>query len=266
MDEIRRVALVTGAAGGIGEATAERLLNKGMSVAIADIQEELGRATTDKLSKYGECCFFPCDLANDADTERLVPAVVDHFGRLDVLINNAGIPNRSPIDKVTYEEYDEMFAVHLKAVFFLSQAAAEHMKKQRWGRMVNISSPRAILPDVVHPLYGICKSAVRTLTEFFAVGLSRWNIHVNAISPAMIYTPMTEHYRNEEFAVLANTLTPAGCTQELSAVIDVIDFLVSDESSSINGQTLEADIGMRFVNMLNLYQYEKLGFPKSLED
>ncbi|MEG0751846.1 MAG: SDR family oxidoreductase [Oscillospiraceae bacterium] len=266
MDKIKRVALVTGAAGGIGKETAENFLKSGMRVAIADIQNELGLACVKELSEFGECEFFHCDLTSDTQMEALVPDVVKRFGRLDVLVNNAGIPNRSPIGSVTHEEYDKMFAVHLKAAFFLSQAAAEHMKSERWGRIVNVSSPRAILPDVVHPVYGICKAAVRSMTEFFAFGLSRWNIRVNAISPAMIYTPMTEHYRHDEVSRITDSLTPSGCYQNLSSVIDVIAFLISDASASITGQTLETEAGMRYVNMFNLGQYEKMQFPKTWEE
>lgn len=265
MKEIKRVAIVTGAAGGIGKEIAERLVRSGMSVAIADIQEELGRKTAEEFSQLGVCEFFPCDLTDAMSTDALVPEVVERFGRVDVLVNNAGIPNRTPIGSVSREEYDRMFSVHLKSAFFLSQSAAGYMKEQRWGRIINISSPRAILPDVEHPIYGICKAAVRTMTEYFAFALSRWNIRVNAISPALVFTPMTEHYRHDAAAAQGNVLTPSGCYQEISAIVDAICFLIADASSSITGQTLECDMGMRFVNMLNLGQYEKMGFPQSNE-
>lgn len=262
----RKVALVTGAAGGIGKGIAEKFLKEGLAVAIADIQDELGKETCQELSAYGECRFYHIDLLNMEEVKALVPKVAQEMGSVDVLVNNAGIPNRSPIDRVTEEEYDRMFGVHLKSGFFLAQAAVEYMKEKRWGRIVNVSSPRAVNPDVTHPLYGMCKAAVRSMTEYFAVGFSRWNIRTNAISPALIYTPMTEHYRNEPGHEASLRNFPSGAYQSVEDLANLVWFLVSDESLSVNGMTVEADMGLRFVNGLSLNQYTKYGHPLSYKE
>ena len=258
-----KVALITGAAGGIGKGAAEKLLKMGMTVAIADIQDELGKETEKELSEYGTCKFFHVDLTKMDEVEALIPAVVEEFGSVDVLINNAGIPNRLRIGEIKEADYDKMFAVHLKSGFFLSQAAAPYMKAKRWGRIINVSSPRAILPDLEHPLYGICKAAVRSMTEYFSMALARWNIRVNAISPGFIFTPMTEHYRHEPSLKFTLKEVAAGAYMELEDLAEVIWFLISDESLPINGQTLETDMGVHFTSLLTFGQYEKNGHPTS---
>ncbi|MBQ9827995.1 MAG: SDR family oxidoreductase [Lachnospiraceae bacterium] len=263
MDIRGKVALITGAAGGIGKGAAEKCLEMGMKVAIADIQEELGQKTCEELSKLGECRFYYIDLRNMDEVKALVPKVVEDFGTIDVLINNAGVPNRLPVEDVTLQAYEDMFAIHVRSGFFLSQAVGPIMKEKRWGRIINLSSPRGIQPDLIHPLYGMCKAAVRSMTEYFAMAYARWNIRVNAVSPACIYTPMTEHYRGTEGHAKAMKQLPAGEYMEIPDLSNVIWFLISDDSLPVNGTTIEADMGVHLTSLLSFGQFEKQGHPTS---
>src|SRR5258708_21164578 len=187
-----RVAIVTGGAQGIGEATAHVLNEKGASVAIADINMDLAEKVAQSIqAKGGKATAFRCDVGKPAECEQLVKDVVQAFGRLDILVNNAGICPRIPILDMTEEWFDRMININLKSVFFLTRAAAEAMKPQKWGRVVNISSTAGRICGLFNAtVYSATKGGILAMTKSMAREYAPFNILINSIAPGGVDTPM----------------------------------------------------------------------------
>jgi glucose 1-dehydrogenase len=247
-----RVAVVTGAAQGIGLAIAERFAREGAKVAIGDINAEKGRAAADKLASGGaKVVFQDGDIGYREHAEALVARAAAEFGRVDILVNNAGITHNADFLDVTEEDFDRVLRTNLKSAFFCGQAAARKMVKQgEGGAIINMASVNAILAIPNQVPYAISKGGMNQLTRVMAIGLAWHRIRVNAIGPGTILTELSRSsvLHNEEATRTVLSRTPIGRFGEADEVASVALFLASDDASYVTGQTIYPDGGRLALN------------------
>lgn len=245
-----KVALVTGAARGMGKAHAMALAERGAQVIVTDIDLALCEEVVAEINKDGaekEAAAFKMDVADKQDVERVFDEVVSTCGRLDILVNNAGIYQSKPVLDITEEEWERMIAIDLTGAFWCAQRAAKEMAKNNWGRIINIASISSGGVGVgvagsVH--YTAAKGGIIGMTEALAVDLAEKGILVNAIAPGAIDTPMAAQSKmtDEQLQGLLQSvpLKRIGKPEEVAAAVV---FLASEEASYITGATLNVDGG-----------------------
>jgi glucose 1-dehydrogenase len=249
-----KIAIVTGAATGIGYAIAERLVRERVKVVVADVDVALGEKAVEALRRTGEASFVRTDVSRRLDVHNLIAATVDTYGDIDILVNNAGIVHGAPFLEVTEEDFDRVLAINLKGSFLAGQAVARFMVDKiknggSAGSIINMSSINAIygLPD--QGAYSISKGGVSQLTKVMAVSLASYGIRVNAIGPGSINTAMLAAVNNDPAGrqrVLSRT--PMGRVGEPSEIASIAVFLASEEASYITGETIYADGGRLALN------------------
>lgn len=236
-----KVSVVTGGAGGIGRQIALTLAKEGSKVAILDFKQEEGKKTAQEV----EGKFFYCDLRGIENIEASFGEILQHFGSIDILVNCAGVANRTPIENITEEEWDLLNNVNLKAAFFTSKEVCKIMTQQSMGgRILNVSSVRAYQSDGKHTIYDVTKAGLLAMTRSFAVAYAKNNIKVNAICPGYVLTPMTEHNldRKDWYEWICDRI-PVGRLTDMQEVANTVLFLVSDEALGITGQNVVVDGG-----------------------
>jgi len=238
-----RVALVTGAAAGIGAATARRLAREGAGVALNDLRADgLEAVAADVRAAGAKALVLPGDVTKKADCERMVAEVTRQLGRLDILINNAGINRDAMAAKMTEDQWDAVLAVNLKGTFLCAQAALPGMRERGWGRVVNTSSIGS-LGNIGQANYAASKAGVIGLTKTLALEYAKYGVTVNAVAPGPVMTAMLagvpDHIKERIIAQV-----PVGRIASPDEIAGVHAFLVSDEAAFITGQVLFVDGGM----------------------
>lgn len=250
-----KVAIVTGAAQGIGRACAERLAREGAKVMLADIDDAAGEETAKSISPSGEDAQFVfCDVGERLDSRNAVAATLEAFGSVDILINNAGIVAAADFLDFEEEDFDRVLRVNLKGAFLMGQSVARQMVKQieegrAPGSIVNMSSINAVVTIANQVAYCASKGGINQLTKVMALSLAPHGIRVNAIGPGSIMTPMLASVADDETAqrtILSRT--PLGRMGEPHEIAAVAAFLASDEAGYVTGQTIYADGGRLGLN------------------
>jgi 3-oxoacyl-[acyl-carrier protein] reductase len=231
------VAIVTGGAQGIGLSIAEKFHTNGATVVVADLDGDAARAAATGLGD--KAIGLPCDVADEASVEALVDGVVDQFGRLDVLVNNAGITRDGMMHKLTLAEFRQVIDVHLQGTWLCSRAALTHMRsRDGGGAIVNMSSISGKVGNLGQTNYAAAKAGIVGMTKATAREGARFGIRANAIQPGLIRTAMTEAMPPEVFQEKAADI-PLGRAGEPTEVADVALFLASPMASYVTGVTIE---------------------------
>ena len=244
-----RVVIVTGAARGIGAGTAQRFASEGASVAVLDLDESAASTTARGLGTE-RAIGLACDVADAAAVESAVERVVAELGRVDVLVNNAGITRDNLLFKMTEHDWDMVVDVHLKGAFLMSRAAQKHMVAAKHGKILNLSSVSA-LGNRGQANYSAAKMGVQGLTRTLALELGPFGINVNAIAPGFIVTDMTDatavrlRMEPEQLRQLNADAAPVRRVGQPEDIAAAAAFLCSDEASFITGQTLYVDGGAK---------------------
>jgi 3-oxoacyl-[acyl-carrier protein] reductase len=242
-----KVALVTGARRGIGRAVALGLARAGADVAVSDVSQEDCERVAEEIRGLGRRALaIRCDVSRKAEVEEMVRRTVSGLGRLDILINNAGIARFKPFFELSEEEWDETLAINLKGQFLCAQAAAREMVKRGWGRIVNVSSIASGqtgigVASLAH--YTASKGGVAALTEALAVELGPQGISVNAIAPGPIDTPMIDPLRGEGLDAFVARI-PKHRVGRSEEVGHLAVFLSSEEADYVNGALIPIDGGL----------------------
>jgi len=239
------VALITGAARGIGRQCALALAEAGADIALGLRRAESDDGLTGEIRSLGRKVLpLQMDVQNISEIHQAINAVENEFGRLDVLVNNAGVGPANAIENVTEQDFDDTVSVNLKGTFFVSQAAGRLMIKQRFGRIINLSSQAGIVALPTESVYCMTKAGIAHLTKCFAAEWGKHNITVNAVAPTFIKTPGTEKWlMNEDFRKEVLSKIVLGRVGIPKDVANAVLFLASPAASLITGTTLVIDGG-----------------------
>ncbi|SNT44983.1 SDR family NAD(P)-dependent oxidoreductase [Rhodococcoides kyotonense] len=239
-----KVAIVTGSARGLGEATARRLACEGAHVVVTDIDAESAELTAKDIVAQGYSAHAVAgDITRSADVDALVQDTLDRFGGVHVLVNNAGFPRDSVLTKMSESNWDDVIDVILKGAFLTSKAVMPHLIDQRWGRIVNISS-RAHFGNPGQANYSSAKAGILGLTRALCLEEGRYGITVNAVAPGFVATEAVRslgHY--EKIRDRAVESTPLGRVGTPEDIADAVAFLASERASFISGETLHVTGG-----------------------
>jgi 3-oxoacyl-[acyl-carrier protein] reductase len=237
-------AIVTGAARGIGKEIAAALARQGADIAICDVNESAlleAKAEIEALSV--KCVTGVVDVGDYASCEKMANKTLDKFGKIDILINNAGITKDSLIMRMSEEDWDSVLRVNLKGAFNFTKAVCRHMIKQRYGKIVNIASIIGIMGNAGQANYAASKAGVIGLTKSTAKELASRGINVNAIAPGFIQTAMTDKLTPDQKEAMLK-LIPLGVLGGPKDVANLAVFLVSENASYITGEVIKVDGGM----------------------
>jgi NAD(P)-dependent dehydrogenase (short-subunit alcohol dehydrogenase family) len=240
---VSKVALVTGAARGIGLATAKRFLADGWRVGLLDIDGAGLERAVAEIGKPEETLALACDIADPKQVAGAFDALVARFGQLDALVNNAGTAVFKPLLETTHEEWQRVLAVNLTGPFLATQLAAPLMADRGGGAIVNITSISGLRASTLRVAYGTSKAALAHLTKQQAVELSSFGIRVNAVAPGPVETAMAKAVHSPEIRADYRDAVPLGRYGLEEELAESIFFLCSDKASYITGQVLAVDGG-----------------------
>ena len=253
----RRVAIVTGGAGGIGEAISNQVARQGASVVVADRALQPARAVQDAIkARGGTALAVQVDVSDSIDVVRMVAQTVEAFGRVDILVNSAGITSIHPFTDIPEGDWDRVLAVNAKGTFLCCQLVAPHMMNRRSGRIVSVASQAGITGQAYMAHYVASKFAVVGLTQSLALELGPYGITVNAVCPGDVATDMHVHVSQalsklrgitrEELVAQAIQSCPLGRLETPQDVANAVLFLTSDEAAFITGESLNVSGGLEF--------------------
>jgi NAD(P)-dependent dehydrogenase (short-subunit alcohol dehydrogenase family) len=239
-----KIAIITGSARGIGFCVAKAFAREGAIVAIADINLDGAKAAADGLAATGgRAMGLAVNVADQASVQSMVDAVVAAHGRVDLLVNNAGVGGNTPFLDTTLEEWNRIIAINLTGAFMVAQASAREMVKAGGGKIVNIASLSGERGGNGRAAYGSAKAGLQLLTKVMAVELAPYNINVNNILPGAIETEMAKFAHDEATRAAYNYLIPMTRYGTPEEIADAAVFLCSDEARYIHGHSLNVDGG-----------------------
>ncbi len=233
-----KVAIITGAANGIGYAAAERFIEEGAFVVIADFNEDAGVSAAEHLGD--QALFVQVDVADRESVKNLVATVIEQMGRVDILVNNAGITRDAMLTKMTEDQFQQVLDVNLTGVFHCTQEVIPHMVAAGGGKIINTSSVSGVYGNVGQTNYAATKAAIVGMTKTWAKELGRKGINVNAVAPGFTETDMVKKMPENVLAQM-RSIVPL---QRLGTPRDIANaylFLASDEASYVHGHTLHVD-------------------------
>ena len=236
-------AIITGAARGIGLAIAERLLAANFQVAMLDKDSDTLMASAAQMPQTNAVLPIHCDVSNRVAVDAAVAEVIEHFGQINALINNAGIATFKPFMQTTPEDWNNILDTNLSAAFHCSQACVPHMLASGGGSIVNITSISAGRASTLRVAYGTSKAALAQLSKQMAVELGNQGIRVNAIAPGPIDTAMAKKVHSAEIRADYHDAIPLERYGTVEEIANAVHFLCSDQSTYINGQELAVDGG-----------------------
>lgn len=245
-----KVAVVVGASSGLGADAALAYANAGADVALLARRAEKLNKVKEEIGRTGrKVIALVCDVTKEESVEDAIKAVMKMFGRIDILLNNAGIAVCGGVDSMTTKEWDKSFDTNVKGIFFASKYVIPHMKERGYGKIINIASVNAVVADkndtFIRHSYNASKAAVLGLTKGMACSYAKYGITVNAIGPALFESEMTEGtlFKSEQFLQGYNRMNPTGRPGNKGELNGTILYLSSDASSYVQGQFIIVDGG-----------------------
>ena len=250
-----KIAVVTGAASGIGYAISQALSQAGANVVLTDVNPEAGQAALGKIrNSHASAEFVAADISKTDDVRHLMDAAIERFGRVDILVNNAGIQYLAPVVDFPEDRWQSLIGVMLTGTFLCCKYAVPHMIRQKWGRVINMGSIHGKVASPFKSAYVAAKHGVLGFTKVLALEVAEQNITANAICPAYVRTPMVEgqieeqarrHSISTEEVVQKIMLAPAAIRRllEPEEVASLVLYLCSDQAAGITGAALDIDLG-----------------------
>ncbi|WP_049979714.1 SDR family NAD(P)-dependent oxidoreductase [Halolamina rubra] len=234
-----KVAVVTGGSTGIGRAIAAKFREYGAEVVIANRSADAGREAAEAL----DCTFTQCDVSSYDEVQALVDATVEEHGRLDVMVNNAGIGRVGTVEEMDLDDWHDVMRINLNGVMHGTRAALPHLKASE-GSVINVASIYGLVAGPGATAYATAKGAIVNFTRSVAVDYAAQNVRVNSICPGFVETPMTEPtFEDEEFYEYVHGRTPMGRVAQPEEIAGVAMFLASDEASYVTGANIPVDGG-----------------------
>ncbi len=243
MDLSDRVALVTGSGRGIGRTIALKLAEAGATVIVNDIDEAAQGVVKEIQAMGRQSLAVLADVGSSEDVSKMVETAVSTYGRIDILVNNAGITRDQLLIRMSDEDWDRVININLKSVFLCTRAAVRHMLKQRWGRIISISSVVGLAGNPGQANYASAKAGIIGFTKTIAKEVASRSITVNAVAPGFIDTEMTRQLPENKRQELLK-LIPLGCLGSPDDVAEAVAFLASEGARYITGQVINVNGGM----------------------
>jgi NAD(P)-dependent dehydrogenase (short-subunit alcohol dehydrogenase family) len=243
----KRVAVITGSANGMGKAMAIKFANEGCDIVVADLKIDQAQKVADDIKAGGrQAIAVKADISSSKEIKFLIEETIKKFGKIDILVNNAGAAGGGDLENSDEDEWDKVLALNLKGAFLICKNAVPHMKKQRYGKIINISSMGAVRPSISVLAYHAAKAGIIGLTRNLAFELAPFNIYVNCIVPGPIETPfwdplskgMSAEQKKAFFAALAKKEVPLGRMGTAEDIAGPALFFASELSSYVTGQVL----------------------------
>ncbi len=238
-----KVAIITGAANGIGFAAAKRFIEEGSKVVLADFDEVSGEEKAASLRDQGDAIFVKVDVSNRESVDRMVQSTLDRFGKVDILINNAGITRDAMLHKMSQEDFQSVLNVNLTGVFNCTQAVVPYLVENGGGKIISTSSVSGVYGNVGQTNYAAAKAAIVGMTKTWAKELGRKGINVNAVAPGFTETGMVAKVPEKVIEQMKSVIP----LQRLGKPEDIANaylYLASDESNYVNGTVLHVDGGI----------------------
>ncbi len=234
-----KIAIVTGGGGGIGGAIVRRFAREGAKLAVADINPESAKTVASELTDQGtDAISIVADVTNKTSVGAMMQSAVDRWGSIDILVNVAGGAERKPVIEMTAADWDYVVDMNLKSAFLCSQAALPAMLKQRYGKIVNISSIYGFTGNATRSSYAAAKAGVAAFTKSLALEVVNDGINVNAVAPGRVTTPRVRNRYSDEAWAAAVAQVPMGRAATPAEIASAVLFLASDENSYVTGQTI----------------------------